>query len=135
MEEDCNFSILPLLSVDDLFYGNCSHKKYCLCLNCFKRNSSLLSKQARHHLTYWHRIWCSASSRVCSDYLIGTDLNPNTQVTLDGIEELSSQLPTKSHEIINDLLEVSYILSKHDSSFSLTLSSSLDDADCNAWTD
>jgi len=77
MEDVGNSSNLPFLLVDDLFYGNCSHQKCCLCLNYFKRNLLFLPKRARHQLIYWHRIWCCASSRVCSDHLIGKDLNPS----------------------------------------------------------
>jgi len=111
-------------------------KKCCLCLVTFARNgtkSSVLPKRARHHLIYSHKLWCPTSSRVCSIHLIGNDLDPSTEVVLDGRGSLESQLPSKSSEIINDLLEVSHVLSQNQSAFTISFSS-LDDSACMAWT-
>ena len=124
---------IPLLSIKDMFYGHSSQSKCTICRNSFNQYSTILPKRPNHQLIFHHNIWCLSSWRICSNHLIGKDVDPNVEIGIDEREILSSQLPSRSEDITNDLLEIVHMLSKQESSFTLRFSS-LDDADCKAWT-
>lgn len=124
---------LPLLKVENLFYGAVSHHKCSVCCQYVDVGLSRLPKLAKRHLIFLHKLWCPDNSRVCSDHLIGDDLHPDVVVDLTNRDALSDHLAERGDQVINDLFEITHALSEYDCLPRLDFTRLKDD-DCKAWT-
>ena len=57
---------LPVLTVDELFYGSASHRKCTICFHYSDAGLIPLPKLAKRQLIFYHRLWCPDESRICS---------------------------------------------------------------------
>ena len=124
---------LPLLTVNDLYYGAASHRKCSICLQYSDSGLVVLPKLAKRQLMFHHNLWCPNESRVCSEHLIGNDLHPDVAVDLSNRSLLKEHLSDRADQVINDLLDVAHYISECDTLPRLEFTR-LSDEDCKAWT-
>lgn len=125
----------PLLTVDSLYYGPSSNRRCSICKKYSDDELSIINETARIDLMFYHKLWCPSGSRVCKEHLIANTILPGLCVDLSCHEPLTSQFPSRSAEIINDLLKVSHSLSQAMPNPKPTLDyEMLSDEDLKAWT-
>lgn len=124
---------LPLLKLDQLFYGSASHRKCTICLQYIDSGLVSLPELAKQQLMFFHKLWCPEDTRICPEHLIGDDLHPDVIVELSNRSPLSERLSDRADQIINDLLLISHSASEHGPLPRLDFAR-LTDKDCKAWT-
>ena len=56
-------NILPVVTVNDLFYRSNSHRKCTVCLQ-YSDTMTLIPECARHKLMFHHKLWCTPDTRA-----------------------------------------------------------------------
>ena len=124
---------LPLLTINQLFYGSASHRECIICQQYVEAGLVYLPNLAKQQLIFFHKLWCPEETRICSEHLIGDDLHPDVIVNLTNRCPLSERLSDRGDQVINDLRLVSHSVSEHDPLPRLDFTR-LTDKDCKAWT-
>ena len=94
---DCN--ILPLVTVNDLFYGSDSHRKCTVCLQ-YSDTMTLIPKRARHQLMFHYKFWCTPDTRISTSHIIGRDIHLlNLTIDLTNRHPLKEHLHNRSEQI------------------------------------
>ena len=106
---------IPLITIEDVRYGGCSHKKCLFCRAILRRGTScILPVSLRHHILFTYRVWCPADVRICSEHILGNELDPDVDIAIDEMPviDLPSLSPERLKQIMNDLLLIAHTASQ-----------------------